>query len=995
MFKRTKISSCALLALGGALLVPTTSVFAQADTQRIEITGSNIRRIDAETASPVQIISKQEIEQSGKGTVAEFLQTLTADGQGSVPFTYGRGFSGATSAGISLRGLGTNATLVLINGRRSAPAVLADDAQRSYTDLNQIPLEAVERVEVLKDGGSSVYGSDAVAGVVNIILKKNFVGTTAKVTYGASQKRDGTEPRFAFTHGMGDLAKDGYNLLLNLEAGRKNPIYLRDRRDRGPVGVSAVGQPEWGFDPNGAGTNNIGRPGGDGTIPVNTVTGARVNNSADPSIVGNVRNPFTGPLDVNGNPTNPNFNNYYSRSDPAGAGFTRTFPGAAPYCLANANLPQNNVGGGCITDIRRQYNQVQAQQETGSMFARLTKQINSNVEAFAEFTYYTSSSIVDGLPPSVSGGFFLPTGVVVSQAGTSLGATHPDNPYFGIGAARLRYRAIDIGPTSVLSDSDTIRFVAGLKGTLAGWDFDTAMTTSHVTQTDLSTKLQNVVVKNALLNPTAANVAAARAASPAYAALPPGTVYRIGENANLNSAAVYDALLDDKQRTGKSRQTGVDLKVAREIGQLAGGPIGLALGVEARNEANDLPFYDSLGQYIGLSLTKYGGKRDIYATFAEVLLPVMKQLEVNAALRYDHYSDAGNSTTPKLGIKWTPTKEVALRGTISKGFRAPSSTENSADAVAAFGGPTVNDEVRCAALVAGGQLEPDVSNNCRGLALTFVQRGNPALKPEKSTSTTLGVVWDITPKTSMTLDAWQIKRTGLPVTEDAQAAINAGRYTRDPTTALVPGDPGGILSAFVVFQNSDESLTRGIDLEAKHRIDLSGGMGKVTMGATWTHLMTQRVTTSTGVVHDYAGTHGNCDITNCIGSPKNKISFSATWDMGQWRLGTNVNFRGSMKNTLEQTEFDLSGNVVPATCAQSLLNGADFPAGCKLKAFTTVDMSGAWKFGKNTELFGSIANLFDSKPPADFETYGAIGYNPLDYSGAIGRFFRVGLKHQF
>lgn len=972
MFKRTRISSSVLLALGGALLAPAASVFAQADTQRVEITGSNIRRTDAETASPVQIISKQEIEQSGKGTVAEYLQTLTADGQGSVPFTYGRGFSGATSAGISLRGLGTNATLVLINGRRSAPAVLADDAQRSYTDLNQIPLEAVERVEVLKDGGSSVYGSDAVAGVVNIILKKNFVGTVLKATYGVSQERDGTEPRFAITHGVGDMAKDGYNLLLNLEVGRKNPIYLRDRRDRGPVGVSAIGQPEWGFDPDQGPTNNIGRAGGDGWIPGDaSAASGRLNNNADPSIVGSVRNPVT--LD------------YYSRSDPAGVGFTRTFPGAATYCTANANLPQNNPQGGCITDIRRQYNQVQAQQETGSVFARLTKQINKNVEAFAEFTYYTSSSIVDALPPSVSGGYFQPDGVVVSQAATSLGATHPDNPYFGT-AARVRYRAVDIGPSSVVSDSDTLRFVAGLKGTFGAWDFDTAFATSHVKQTDLSRQLQNVAVKNALLNPTAANRAAAIAASPAYAALPVGTVYRIGENANLNSAAVYDALLDDKQRTGSSRQTGVDLKVSRELGQLSGGPIGLALGVEARNEANDLPFYDGLGQYIGLSLTKYGGKRDIYAAYSEVLLPITKQLEVNAALRFDHYSDAGNSTTPKLGIKFTPVREVALRGTFSKGFRAPSSTENSIDSVAAFGGPSIDDNVRCAALTAAGLLPAVVTANCRGIAPTFVQRGNPNLEPEKSTSTTLGVVWDVTPKTSLTFDAWQIKRTGLPVTEDGQQAIDNGQLVRDPATALAAGDPGAILNAFVVFQNSDESLTRGIDLEVKHRIDLSGGMGKVTMGATWTHLLKQRVTTAAGVVHEYAGTHGNCDITNCIGSPKDRVSVNATWDLGQWRLGTNINYRGSMKNTFEQSD---------TSCAQSLLNGADFPAGCKLKSFTTLDLSGAWKFGKNTELFGSVANLFDSKPPADFETYGAIGYNPLDYSGAIGRYFRIGLKHQF
>ena len=203
MFRKTPVVRALAVAFcGTASMLSAQQVLAQAASttlERVEITGSNIRRTDAETASPVQVITKQEIDQAGKGTVAEYLQTLTADGQGSVPFTYGRGFSGATSSGISLRGLGANATLVLINGRRVTSAVLADDAQRSYTDLNQIPLEAVERVEVLKDGASSIYGSDAVAGVVNIILKKNYVGTVAKVTYGTSYKSDGNEPRAAIT----------------------------------------------------------------------------------------------------------------------------------------------------------------------------------------------------------------------------------------------------------------------------------------------------------------------------------------------------------------------------------------------------------------------------------------------------------------------------------------------------------------------------------------------------------------------------------------------------------------------------------------------------------------------------------------------------------------------------------------------------------------------------------------------------------------------------
>lgn len=969
MFKRSKVCIGVLAALSGGGMLFTDVAVAQ--TERIEITGSNIRRIDAETASPVQIISKQEIEQTGKGTVAEYLQTLTSDGQGSVPFTYGRGFSGATSAGISLRGLGANATLVLINGRRAAPAVLADDAQRSYTDLNQIPLEAVERVEVLKDGASSIYGSDAVAGVVNIILKKNFVGTTAKVTYGMSQKGDGNEPRIALTHGFGDLSADGYNVLVNAEFGKKSAIYYRDRIGRGSVGVSASGQAPWGFDPN-AGSNNIATQGGLGWIPVDG-NGVRVNNAAGASIIGNVRNPDTL--------------NYYSRGDAAGVGFVSGYTGAAAaqaYCLSKANLPQNNPAGGCLVDLRQAVNQIQPEHQTASLFGRLTKTLTKDVEAFLELSYYRSKSTVDGLPPSLSASATQGDGSVISGASTSLGATHPDNP-FGA-TARLRYTALDMGVPSVDADSHSTRVVAGLKGTFASWDVDTGLHFSEVKQTDTSNKVVNWRAKNALLNPSQANIDAALAFDPSFAAVQ-GQFYRLGENANLNSAAIYDAMLANKQRKGWSKQYGVDVKGTTELGNLDGGPIGLALGAEWRHEANNLGLYDGIGNYLGLSLTAYGGERDVTAAYGEVLFPVTKSLELNAALRFDRYSDAGNSTTPKVGLKWTPiANTLALRATYAKGFRAPSSTENSPDAIAAFSGPTVTDSVRCAALRAAGKDEATVTAACEDLALTFVQRGNPNLKPEKSTSSGIGLVWDVTPTTSVTADLWQIKRTGLPVTEDAQSAIDAGRLVRDPSTAIATGDPGAILNAFVVFQNSDESLTRGIDIDWKTRLDLGAGMGRLSLGATWSHLLVQRVITAAGVKHDYAGTHGNCDITNCIGSPKDRISFSSTWDFGNYRLGANVNYRGPMDNKFEQSDTE---------CAQTLASGSDFPGGCKLASFTTLDVSAAWKFSKNVEIFGSIANLTDKQPPADFLTYGAIGYNPLDYSGAIGRFFRLGLKATF
>jgi len=364
---------------------------------------------------------------------------------------------------------------------------------------------------------------------------------------------------------------------------------------------------------------------------------------------------------------------------------------------------------------------------------------------------------------------------------------------------------------------------------------------------------------------------------------------------------------------------------------------------------------------------------------------VIKQLELNGAVRYDHYTDAGDSVTPKVGIKYRALSNFALRGTYAKAFRAPSSTENSSSSVAAFGGATINDNARCAALTADGVAAAAVTANCRGIAPTFVQSGNPDLKPEKSTSFTLGLVWDVTSKSSVTVDAWQIKRKGLPVVEDPQSAVDGNRVTRDPATKLSPNDPGSILAGAVVFQNSSEGKTNGVDVEGKSKWSL-GTLGGLTTGITWSHLITQRVTTADGTVHNYAGTHGDCNITNCIGSPRDRVSFNGTWDFAPWRVGLNVNYRGKYKNLDEQSN---------TSCNQNLLDGSDFPGGCKIKSFTTADLSAAWKFGKNSEVFGSIQNVLDAKPPADFYTYGAIGYNPLDYSGAIGRFFRLGVKHQF
>jgi iron complex outermembrane receptor protein len=953
MFKRTKISTGALLALGIISVMPA---MAQDATQRVEITGSNIRRTQSETASPVQTVSREDIERSGKTSVAELLQTLSVDNQGSVPTTFGSGFASGAS-GISLRGLGAASTLVLVNGRRIAPYGLADDGQKVFADLNMIPLEAVERVEVLKDGASSIYGSDAIAGVVNVILRKDYVGTAVKVSAGQSRYSDGNKASAAITHGFGDLAKDRFNVLLNLEATKTDEIWNRDRSDRGAVG--RLDLRPWGFDA----VSSSGTNGGTGAI--------FDNNTAISAVNGNVRNPTT--LD------------YYNRGQLNGLGFTRTFPGAA--CANFTNHPQGdpgyNGGVGCLTDSTQQYSQIQPSQDTVNLFARGTLQLSSAMQGYAEMNYYKSESTSSSTPSSVHSSVGYPGGPV-SNAAVALGAAHPDNPYFGT-AARIRYYAADVGPRVSNIESTFTRLVGGVKGTFGAWDYDSALLYSENKVSNSRTGYLQRDVAFALLNPNGANnlvagktnaeVAAANSA--AYAALPAGTYWRIAENAGLNSAAMYAALSPTISNDAKSKTSQIDLKLSRDLMQLSGGTMGLALGAELRRESIMLQptAGTDKGNIIGLGYSAYEGARTVGAVYGEVLAPVTKQLELSAALRADHYSDVGNSYTPKVGLKFTPMKELALRGTYAEGFRAPSSAENGKGGLAAYS--TAVDQPRC---------DLGVTSACSAATVAIITSPNPDLKPEKSKSYTLGLVFAPLPMTNVSVDFWQIERTNEINQESTAAAIAAGKVARDPSTATaVAGDPGAITAVLARYVNSAKTTVRGVDVDFNQGFKL-GSAGKLSLDAKWTHLDKWERKEADGTISNYAGTHGNCDVTNCIGTPKDRINVGATWELNAWRVSAVANYRGALDNKYRAEDTD---------CANVYADGTAAPGGCKIASFTTVDLTVRWKPTAKLEVFGTIQNLFDRIPPLDPLTYGAAGYNPLDYSGAVGRFYNVGLKYKF
>jgi len=938
------LRSC-LPYLAAPLLLSSLTAQAQQSTapiQRVEITGSHIRRAEAESSNPIQTLSRADIEKSGKTTVAELLQTLAVDNQGSVPTSFGSGFASGAS-GISLRGLGAASTLVLLNGRRMAPYGLADDGQKVFSDLNVIPAEAVERVEVLKGGASALYGSDAIAGVVNIILRKEFKGTTVRASQGLSQERDGGDTRLALTTGFGDLDTDRYNVLFNAEFGLKREVWNRDRSDRGAVGRTDLR--DLGFSAQEA-------LGGTGAITTN--------NAAGSSIVGNVRNPTT--LD------------YYSRGNLAGVGFTRTFPGAD--CAKLTSHPQGDPGGGCLTDAPQEYGQIQPRQKTVNLFTRATVNLNPDWQAYFEGNAYRSESIASGTPSGISGSVGYPGGPV-SNAAVALGAAHPDNPYFG-STARLRYLAWDVGPRVSNVDSNFYRALIGVKGTAGGWDIDTSYLYSATKVSNERSGYLQRDVTFALLNPSAANVAAAMK-NARYAALPAGSFWRIGENSGLNSRELYAALSPNISNDAATSISQIDFKASREIAKWEAGSVGLAFGAEYRRAETRLDPTEGTdkGNIIGLGYSAYDGKRNESAVYAELAIPLLKSLEAQTAIRWDHFSDVGNSYTPKLGLKWTPVSNFALRANLERGFRAPSAAENGKGGLAAFS--TASDPVRCALGVAAA---------CNPASVAIITSPNPDLSPERSKSYSLGMVWDPMPRTSLAVDFWQIKRKNEINQEQTDAAIAAGHVARDPSTATtIPGDPGAITAVLANYVNSASTVVRGVDLDARKSFSLGDGNGTLTVDAKWTHLFKMEREEKDGSKRDFAGTHGNCDATNCMGTPDNRVNLGVTWERDALRLSLNMNYRDKLDNINFKDD--------PDGCASHFANGDPAPAGCKISSFTTFDLVGRYRLTDKAELFGSINNLFDKKAPLDPLTYGATSYNPLDYSGALGRYFNIGLRYKF
>jgi iron complex outermembrane receptor protein len=889
------------------------------ELQRVTVTGSNIKRTDTETASPVQVLSRSDIEKTGKQSIQEVLRGITADGQGSIPSSFSNGFASG-SAAVSLRGLGVNSTLVLVNGRRMTTYGLADDGTRNFVDLNSLPLEAVERIEVLKDGASAIYGADAVGGVVNVILRSNYTGASIGGSYGQSSRSDGQTTRAFAVLGVGNIDTDKYNVFFSLEASQQKNIWSVDRGFLGQTDLTSKGF----YD---------------------------TTNGAPRFWLGATTPSTTSPWGV-------------TRTPPAGSG-TRVN-------VIKCDPSQIIASTGLCGYNSRTEQEIQPAIDRVNFFGRGTLQFSPSLTAYAEVGLFNSKSRSNGtLGGNNDGGVYRPgnpADPLIVHGLMTLPAGHPDNT-FGVDRT-LAYAPLELGGRDQKTDNTVIRLVQGLQGNAYGWDFDIGF--SYI-KSRLKNDNYGYINYDAM-----------------QAALDNGT-YRINRP-NTTAPNVLAAVSPTLSTVPTSSIKSIDAKASRELMALPGGALGLAIGAETRWEAANTPAVPGTdtGSIVGLGYSQFSATRRVSAIYSELTAPVAKWLELSGAARYDHYSDFGDSTTPKIGFKLKPIDQIAIRGTYSEAFRAPGPAETGGSS---FGFTSVG----------------------------ILSQGNPNIKPETAKSYTLGLIAEPFAGASATLDFWKIDRKNEIVQADPAAIIPAGTPLTGTPLSKIPGsqpdtfiyyDSTGALSTVTGFyRNAAKTKTDGVDLELRHKMSL-GEAGRLTTQLNWTHVRKFQRTDPDGNTFDYAGTSGPIVLSAGAGTPKDRASLSLGWDRGPWSVTGVLNYVGPLKLIDHKGETvtdngdgtvtdDTNGLVYNSNGATNcaVFDTAGNPySKCRLPSFTTFDLFAKWTPIKNLDINFSIQNLFDRKAPFDpylVLTYG-INYNQTWHqAGAVGRFFTLGAKYTF
>lgn len=916
MFKRTKISVGAVMAMGVLVALPT---IAQDASQRVEITGSAIKRIDAETAVPVTVIKMDDLKKQGVTTIEQVMASLSSmQMQQGTSQVVGLGTGGASFA--NMRGIGANKTLVLLNGRR-----LANNAfDSSAPDLNMIPFAALERVEVLRDGASALYGSDAVGGVINFITKKNFKGGLLSLGIDSPEHAGGVSKSGNVSFGYGDLDTNGFNI-----------FGMLDRQVQDRIG----------------GTQR----------PFNTRYAGGLSPTPSPA------NYFQG--GASGNP-------------------------AAPTCASGTNTISDG-GTGCFMTTSSFVDYIpRSERSTG--FLKGTLRLPQGHELGLE--YFASQSVVQSqIAPVPYGNLrqnpFLPDGVTANpyypgHSGNSFTpnitldptwGTHPavGSPFLADGVTKnpgyiaaqtlptgakagyvtVKWRDLPNGPRADQNINNQQRLVISMAGTLGAWDYQAAASYN-----------ENKVKEN-LLGYSNGGIISAGVLN--------GVINPFGPQSAVGDALIASAALNGNIQNAKGTTKGIDAHASRELSDWfgAGRPAALAIGGEAQQQkfrsAANPDYAAKVISSTGIDPnTLNEGSRDVYAAYAELSLPITKALEVTAALRYDKYSDFGNTTNPKVNFRFQPSQQMVFRGSYSTGFRAPSLYD--INAAQAYTNTTKQDDpINCP----GGVIAPGKTKaiSC-GAQFESLTGGNKNLKPEKSKNFTLGLVLEPVAGLNVGVDFWWVRLTQVidSLNQDDVFGSNAktlyaSLYHRNPQGNLSTDgsecpDPTTCGYVDLRTQNLGGINTNGVDLSANYRIK-AGAWGQFGMTLNSTYVQKYEYQNSEGGVWNQS-----------VGV------YSGKFPAFRWQHNATLNWNSG----------GAFGAGLAAHYKSGYIDSAVAPVtGFQVTSYTTWDSYISWTAPKGFSVTAGIRNMFDRTPPLTYQTQTfQAGYDPR-FTDPTGRTYFV------
>lgn len=967
-FTRTPLSRSLLLALAAGAFAP--AVLAQAASQRIEVTGSRILSTNAVSPAPVQVLTSADIAASGAVNLQELILKSPVFGTPTISRTNSNFITSSVGVStIDLRNLGEDRTLVLVNGKR----YVAGQSGSNAVDLNVIPTDFIERVEVLTGGASSTYGSDAVGGVVNIIFKKGIKGLHLDASIGQSQEGDDKLKKFSASFGAN--SSDGKSWLMgHFSASEQGAVFSKDRA------ISAVD----GF------SKSEG---------------------------------FTGdPADIFVNVTP-----FYSSFAPQGRFFyqggNRTFDANGNLIPFSTNGPAGDGVG--ATGYNRNAIRTIAVPIKRMLFAMSGEhQLNDAATVYLEGTYAATRSVsqlepfaVDssgGTNPIYAGGGFVPAEFLVNGTKVknplmpqALFNLLSDRDGDGLKDYNFTRRLSDIANRGNTTNRDTFRFLTGLKGELGGtWNYDAYLSHGYTREAQSGTGQVNAAnfryaleaIPDANGNPVCRDVVA-RASG-----CVPVNVF----GANTISAAAANYIHAPSNLNTRITQTYGGATLSGEPFSAPAGPVGVAVGVEYRKETSS-DVADSLTQ-LGLNLgnarpiTK--GSFDVKEAFAELKvpllkdLPAVKSLDAQLAVRSGKYSTAGNTTSWNAGLDWTINPILRVRATSAQSTRAPNIAELFQGASQTFPAGLVDPCVGVTATSTGA-----VSEACRkdpgvmaNIALngkfTLTQadlqgisgfnKGNPNLEAEKGRSTTIGLV--VTPplgqgmgKVDFTLDYYKIQISdaiNLPGRQFQLAQCYGGdaKFCKDITRRQVgigANSVGALAIINASVENTGGQFDEGVDLTVAYANRI--GPGQFNTRLSYTRLLKAWVKTTPDAERDYS--------TGEVGAAKDRWTLNLGYDIGNFGIKSSVTYIG--KSYLDD-QF-----MVPS--------GYPKEAG-KVAAKTYTDAQLTYNFGKGGQAYFGVNNLFDTKPPlipsglpsnvtgteTDAGTY-----------DAIGRRYYLGMRYKF